>query len=237
MKLMPQSPTSVGTFNTCPRQYQAKYITKEVVFKPTAATERGTRWHKNLEERIKDKVVLPEDVAHFETVMQKLESFNGEVLTETTLAVDANFDPCEWKQRYIGGNIDFAVINHEERKAVIFDYKTGKVKDNDDFQFQLLVYATLVLKAYPHIQSVRVAFLFLDHCKISPRGDDKKLGVLYTRDELPIMQGQIFHNIDRIRLASERNEFIPTPSGLCKKSPKNGGKPWCEVISCPFWGK
>ena len=60
MKLMPQSPTSVSTFNTCPKQYQAKYITKEVTFQPTEATERGTRWHKQLEDRLRDKLALPQ---------------------------------------------------------------------------------------------------------------------------------------------------------------------------------
>lgn len=240
MKLMPQSPTSVGTYQTCPKQYQAKYITGEIKFEPNAATERGTRWHKYLEDRLgENRVILPEEVAHFESVMQRMERFSGEMLTEFTLAVNDKFQPCEWKERYIGGNIDLGIIDHDNRKATLFDYKTGKVKHNDDFQFQLLTYALLVMKAYPHIERVRVAYLFLDHCAISPRGDDGKLGVLYTRKDLSEMENEVWRRIDRIRVSTERNEWLPNPSPLCRpnKPNVNGGRPWCQVKSCPFWNK
>lgn len=239
MSLMPQSPTSVGTYTTCPKQYQAKYITKEIKFMPNAATERGSKWHKHLEERMSDGVVLPSDLAHFEQVMQKLEKLKGEVITEKSFAVDSNFNPCEWSKRYIGGNIDLGFIDHDNGKATLFDYKTGKVKHNDDFQFQLLVYALMVMKAYPHIRRVRVAYLFLDFCKISPVGSDGKLGEIYTRKDLDIMQTEVFHKIDRIRVATEKDEWLPNPGGLCKpnKPSVNGGFPWCQVKSCPFWNK
>lgn len=236
---MPQSPTSVGTFNTCPKQYEAKYITKEIKFMPNEATERGSRWHKYLEDRMSDKVALPLEVAHFEPVLSRMERFRGELITEQSFAVNVDFEPCEWSERYIGGNIDLGFLDHENGKATLFDYKTGKVKHNDDFQFQLLVYALMVMKAYPHIQRVRVAYLFLDHCKISPIGSDNKLGEIYTRKDLDIMEAEVQHKIDRIRVSTERNEWLPNPSGLCKpnKPTVNGGYPWCQVKSCPFWNK
>lgn len=238
-KLMPQSPTSVGTYGTCPKQYQAKYITKEIKFEPNAATERGSRWHSYLEHRIADGVKLPDEVAHFEPVMLRMEKFRGEIKTEFTLAIDSDFKACEWKDRYIGGNIDLGIIDHENGKATLFDYKTGKVKHSDDFQFQLMVYALMAFKAYPHIKTVRVAYLFLDHCKISPRGNDGKLGVLYTRNDIAEMEAEVFHKVDRIRVSTERNEWLPNPGGLCRpnKPTVNGGKPWCQVKSCPFWNK
>lgn len=239
MQLMPQSPTSVGTYTTCPKQYQAKYITKEIKFMPNAATERGSKWHKWLEDRMSEKVALPRDLAYFEPVVEKLEKLKGELITEKTFAVNTRFEPCEWAERYIGGNIDVGFIDHDNCKATLFDYKTGKVKHNDDFQFQLLVYALMVMKAYPHIQRVRVAYLFLDHCVISPTGSDGKLGEIYTRKDLPVMEAEIFRKVDRIRSATERNEWLPNPSGLCRpnKPSVNGGEPWCQVRSCPFWNK
>lgn len=238
-KLMPQSPTSVGTFGTCPRQYQAKYITKEIKFIPTEATERGTRWHSYLEHRMAEKVTLPKEVAHFEVVMQRMEKLKGEVKTEFQLAIASDFSPCEWKNRYIGGNIDLGFLDHERCSATLFDYKTGKVKDNVDFQFQLLVYAVLVMRNYPHIQRVRCAYLFLDHCEISPRGRDGKLGILYERKDLDDLENTIYQKIDRIRVATDKDEWIPNPGGLCRPNPKtiNGGNPWCQVKSCPFWNK
>ena len=32
--MMPQSHTSLSCYTTCPRQYEAKYVTKEVKFEP-----------------------------------------------------------------------------------------------------------------------------------------------------------------------------------------------------------
>lgn len=239
MKLMPQSPSSVNTFTTCPKQYQAKYITKEIKFEPNAITERGTKIHSYLEHRMADGEKLPNEIAHLEVVMQKLETFSGEVKTEFTLAIDSKFEPCEYKQRYIGGNIDLAIIDHERGRALVFDYKTGKVKDNPDFQFQLLVYALMVLKNFPHIKTVKVAYLFVDHCEISPKGKNGKLGIVYTRDDVDNMENEVYRKIDRIRIATEKNEWLPNPSGLCRPNKKsvNGGFPWCQVKSCPFWNK
>lgn len=239
MELMPQSPSSVGTYYVCPKQYQAKYITREIKFQPNEATERGSRWHKHLELRMAKAAELPSEVAHFEVMMKKMDSFRGDRIIEARLAVDSKFNACDYKARYIGGSIDLGFIDHERCKATLFDYKTGKVKDNPDFRFQLMVYALLVFKNYPHIRTVRCAYLFLDHCQISPMGDDGRLGLTYTREDIAEMQGEVLHKIDRIRSATERNEWIPNPGPLCRpnRATVNGGKPWCQVKSCPFWNK
>lgn len=236
---MPQSPTSVGTFNTCPKQYQAKYITGEVKFESNEATERGTRWHLQLEERLRDKKILPKETSHFENLIRRLEKMKGEKVAETLFAIDSDFNPCEYKKRYIGGKVDVSVINHEDCKMSIFDYKTGKVKDSEDFRFQLKTYALMAFKKYPHIKQIRVAYIFLDHFKYSPTGKDGKKGLLFTRKDIDELQAEVFHNIDRIRVATERNEWLPNPGGLCRpnKPSVNGGKPWCQVKSCPFWNK
>lgn len=236
-KLMPQSPTSISTFNLCPRQYQAKYITKEVKFESTPATERGTRWHLHLEERLRDKKTLPEETAHFESLVRRLELMHGEKLVETMLAVNSEFKACDYKVRYVGGKVDACVINHADCKMAIFDYKTGKVKDSEDFRLQLKLYALAAFAQYPHIQHIRVAYIFLDHFQYSPIGEDGKKGLLFTRADVPILEDEIKRNIDRIKVATEKDEWIPNPNPLCKVSIKNGGKPWCQVKSCPFWGK
>lgn len=238
MKLMPQSPTSVSTFNTCPKQYQAKYITKEVKFQPTEATERGTRWHKQLEDRLRDKLSLPEETAQFEPLIKRLEMMKGDKLPETKLAITEDFKPCDYKQRWYGGTADVIVLNHEEKKAVIFDYKTGKVKDNEDFRKQLTTYALMAFIAYPHITQIRVAYIFLDAMEYSPVEKGKK-GLTFYRKDIEEMKSDLAFNIEKIARATERNEWLPNPGGLCRpnKPTVNGGQPWCQVKSCPFWNK
>ena len=238
MKLMPQSPSSVSTYNTCPKQYYAKYISKEVKFQSTKETERGTRWHKHLEDRLRAKLDLPAETAHFEPLIRRLELMKGEKLAETQFGITADFKPCDYKQRWYGGTADVVVLNHEERKAVIFDYKTGKVKDNEDFRKQLTNYALMAFIAYPHIQQIRVAYIFLDAMQFSPIEHGRK-GLLFKRSDMEQMKSDLSLDIDRIANSTERNEWLPNPSGLCRpnKPTVNGGKPWCQVKSCPFYNK
>lgn len=239
MKLMPQSPSSIGTFNTCPKMYEAKYVTKIIKFQPNEANMRGDRWHNFLEDRMADHIPLPPEVAHFEPMMQRFERFRGEIKTEFKIAVNADFQPCDYRQRYIGGKVDLAIVNPETRHAVVFDYKTGKAKYNDEFALQIQFYAVAMLVCFPHLQSVRCAYLFLDAGRIEPRGDNGKFGALYTREDLPELQSIIRHNVEQIRSATERNEWLPRPGGLCRpnKPSVNGGQPWCQVRTCPFWNK
>lgn len=236
-KLMPQSPSSVGVFNTCPYQYRAKYITKEDKFVPTPATERGNRIHKALELRVAQSAPLPDEISKMEVFVSKILSFNGAKLTECKLAVDKDGKAVEWRHRYIGGAIDLTVVDKDKGSALVFDYKTGQIKDTADFQFQLLVYATLIFAKYPFVDFVRVAFVGVDNLILKPVGLDGKKGVLYERKDLPDLLGQIRYSVSRIETATIKDEFIPTPNGLCRRSEKNGGKPWCNVQSCPFWGK
>lgn len=236
-KLMPQSPTSVATFNTCPRQYLAKYITKEVVFKPNVATERGKAVHKALELRVAKNAPLPADIAKMEPFFSKLLAFSGDKLTECRWAVDKNGEPTRWTQRYIGGAVDLAIINKTDKRAFVFDYKTGAIKDTDDFEFQLVVYALLTLKNFPTIEKVKVAFVGVDQMVLKPVNPEGKKGLVFTREDLPELIGRVRDNVSRIEEASDTGEFIPTPNGLCRRSAKNGGNPWCDVKNCPFWGK
>ena len=44
--------SAVKTFNTCPRQYEALYILRNVPRKSSPALEKGIAWHKALEDQL-----------------------------------------------------------------------------------------------------------------------------------------------------------------------------------------
>jgi hypothetical protein len=50
---LPITPSLLNVFLTCPRQYQAKYITKEVVFQQNEAAKQGDIVHKRVEAALK----------------------------------------------------------------------------------------------------------------------------------------------------------------------------------------
>ena len=57
--MMTQSPTSLQTFLTCPKQYHAKYITKEVKFEQNDHATFGDLVHKSIENYLKHQEPLP----------------------------------------------------------------------------------------------------------------------------------------------------------------------------------
>lgn len=58
---LPITPSLLNTFLTCPRQYEAKYITKEVVFQQNDAARYGDMVHKSVEDTLKSGAALVPD--------------------------------------------------------------------------------------------------------------------------------------------------------------------------------
>ena len=84
--MMTQSPTSLQTFLTCPKQYHAKYITKEVKFEQNDHATFGDLVHKSIENYLKHQEPLPTILHDLQPTLDKM----GQVLfgAETKLAVD-----------------------------------------------------------------------------------------------------------------------------------------------------
>ena len=55
---LPITPSLLNVFLTCPRQYEAKYITKEVVFQQNDAALFGDMVHKSVEAALKEGAAL-----------------------------------------------------------------------------------------------------------------------------------------------------------------------------------
>lgn len=206
---IPMSPTSIAAMNTCPRQFQAKYITKEVTFQETPAIIWGNRAHKAMENGIKDGTPVPSEFKFLQPVIDTITEFGGTVLSETKLSIDRDGKPCNWFDRYLGGIAD--VVTMKGNHAFIGDLKTGKFK-RDNLQLSILtkcLYAT-----YPEISSVAAA-LFFPHTGQVHTLRSKRDTVSYE---------ELDADIRHYEAVLERGEFKPKPSGLCKG--------WCDVISC-----
>lgn len=94
ISMMAQSPTSLQTFLTCPRQYYAKYVTKEVKFEQNDHATFGDLVHKSIEAYLKHGEPLP-------TILEPMAEFLGKMThvlvgAETKLAVDKQGNPVEF---------------------------------------------------------------------------------------------------------------------------------------------
>ena len=211
--MMTQSPTSLQTFLTCPKQYHAKYIAKEVKFEQNDHATFGDLVHKSIENYLKQNEPLPSILHPLQPTLDKM----GQVLfgAETKLAIDKQGKAVDFfdKSAYQRCIVDAILVNADQSVVVCIDWKTGKKRDA---QTQHDFIKKCAKAKFPNAKIVTLfLYLFVGE---------------YDRQEYT---GQPLTSLDRnmANLASSHANalFQPRPSGLCGK--------WCDVLSCPYNGK
>jgi len=202
--------TSINDFINCPRAYQLKRVTKELKTVETEAMRFGTAQHLHLENRVKRKTTLPQDLAWLEPMIVKFETMpDGEIFAEDEIALTKGLKFCGWwdKTAWVRGKLDVGVRTSTD--AIVLDYKTGKRKFDTD---QLMLFAALEFTNRPDMQKVKTGYVWLK---------DKKLDTeTYHREELPKLWGHFIPTVEKIEKAIQTNTFPCKPSGLC---------PWCSA--------
>lgn len=211
--MMAQSPTSLQTFLTCPKQYHAKYITKEVKFEQNDHATFGDLVHKSIEAYLKHGEPLPTILHPLQPTLDKM----GQVLfgAETKLAVDKQGNAVDFfaKTAYQRCIVDAILTNADQSVVVCIDWKTGKKRDA---QTQHDFIKKCAKAKFPNAKIVTLFLYFF-------------VGE-YDRQEYT---GQALTSLDnkmnQLHSAYAADTFQPRPSGLCGK--------WCDVISCQYNGR
>ena len=205
-------------FETCPKKMHAMQVTKEFIEPENDSTRYGKEVHRALELRVRDSTPLPFHLTHLEPSIAKIASTKGVKLTEQKMALDANFNPCDWmgKNVWVRSILDLAILDGD--RAVIIDYKTGK----PDADFGQLLLAGAMFMAYrPNVTQIGLAYWFTRHASIPKHK-------LY-RKELPKVWAELMPRVNRYQHAFNVSEFPARQNGLCKK--------YCAVRSCVYYGK
>lgn len=220
-----QSYSSLNVFETCPRQYEAKYITKEVKFVQSQAAAWGDQVHTVLENYLKmnGNAQIPSNMQMYQPfgdwVLNRAAKLGGQVFAERQAAVDRSHKPVPYKQRWIGGKIDVTILYPALAKAEVFDWKTGKIR-NDATQLKL--YGGFTFADYPQIETASAGYIWLEHKTMSPP-------VVLQRSDADGVWNEFEHKYRQLQDAYVRGVFPPKPCGLCRQ--------YCEVITCEFHGK
>lgn len=134
-----QSHSSLETFHTCPRQYEAKHVLRSVKFQPTYESRWGDDAHNALEnflnsrgaDRIPDvtNALTKQNMRDYEAlgrvILDRADRKGGKVLAERKFAITHErtsgkyFDVNNW----VRGKIDVTVIYPELRLAEVLDFK------------------------------------------------------------------------------------------------------------------
>lgn len=140
-----------------------------------------------------------------------------EIFGEQQLAITEDYKPCEWfdKKENVWARAMVDVTMLGPNKAVLFDWKTGKVNERE--KDQLLISAGLIFLHYPQIQNVRTMYVWLK--------EDATTTLDVHRNQMGEFWAGILPDVNAYRKGVATLNMPPKPSGLCR---------WCPVRTCEF---
>jgi hypothetical protein len=242
--VIPASFSSMEAYNTCPKQFYETRILKNWKQVETPEMDWGNRVHKALEQNVKYKRELPENMKQYNWVMDALLKGRREgtqVEAELEVACTEDKHPTGfWDGNcWVRGKIDVLAHDEEWTTALNGDHKTGKFKPNSK---QLELSTLLCFAQWPSLKKVLTAFFWLAESdpakcitqKLYVRNDDDTVttkddkGKLFTRP-LEEMWAPFEQNVGEMQWSLQNNAWPANKSGLCKAH--------CPVLTCSFNGK
>lgn len=222
---LPITPSLLNVFLTCPRQYYAKYITKEVVFQQTDAAAFGILVHESVERTLKEGAALVPDAEFMQPMIDWCYTMAARpgttMYVEHKMAITRNFEPTAWgarapKKAWLRGIADVFFKDDVNQMNINVDWKTGKPK-HDHTQAHILSLCakhntgySKTLNLWVHVKHGQLMMESFDLVDLSP------------------VQGMLL-DVARYEKACAEDQFPAIRNGLCSK--------WCDVLSCPHNGK
>jgi len=202
--------SSIKLYENCPLRYFRQRIVKDVIDEGGEASKYGERVHAFLETRLKENTLLPQEVAHYESLCSSVERIaqGGELCIEKELVLTDNLTPTTWWEpdAWLRSKLDILVISGEI--ANVMDWKTGK-RNADQFQMQL--FAAQVFKHYPEVTRVKTSLVWLKDMAMDTE--------VYYRSGVNTIWAEVMKRIQRINDSLEHDNWPAKPSGLCRYCP------------------
>jgi len=216
----------LSTYQNCPRKFRLQYLDK--AFPDDSKNPnfvRGNRVHGQLENYVMwknagesfEKPKMCNEAKNAIPIIDGIYESYTSVLPEQQLCLDRNWGKAGWfdsSKAYLRAILD--LIAFKPGRGLIVDYKTGKVRDYDQYGGQLHLNATMIFAIEPEIQVIDVAYLFVDH--------KQTVKVHFKRDQYEEFKAHFIS--EHVRVNSE-DKWDPKINQYCK---------WCPATKeqCPF---
>lgn len=210
------SHSRLSDFNQCPLKFKYKYLDKAPNFQIDQQDKnvhlvRGENVHKALEKYVicqkagsSYKSSLNEVNDTLPLIDKHIKLFGVEnVYPEAQISVDENWQKVDWFSKATAYRAIFDFTAVSEKQVTILDWKTGKVKDYSESYGQLELSAAIALSNFG-VETVKTAYVFVDHKKIIPR--------TYTKDNLDDF---IAHFNSELEKVNAETEFKPKANQYC----------------------
>jgi CRISPR/Cas system-associated exonuclease Cas4 (RecB family) len=165
----------LSTFELCPRKFRAQYIDKDY---PDDSDnfffKKGQRKHKQLEHYVLSKgnplsggtMRFDDDVEAMFPMIDNICSAMPDFQAEQQLAVDHDFNPCDWfgKNVMYRAIVDFRAIAEAASSMTVIDWKSGKVREYDAKPTgQLHLTSAIMFSHHEAINHILAAYAFIEH--------------------------------------------------------------------------
>ena len=220
--ISPWSFSRIKSFEQCPKKFYHLKIAKDYSESETEAMLYGTVAHEAAELYIRDGKPLPEAFKYMEPTLKVLSEMQGEKLCEYEMGLTENLEPCGFKDEnvWFRGIADLVILDRENKKAKVIDYKTGKsAKYAGKGQLELMALA--LFKHFPEIEIVKAGLLFTVA--------NKFITDTYYKEHEQKLWRKWLSDYGQMEAAFKNDVWNAHPSGLCRRH--------CVVTECPHNGR
>ena len=225
MKPFAWSWSKLKNYRTCPKRHFHVDIEKSFKEPESDHLIWGHEVHEAMANYVSKDTPLPRTMEHYADRADRLALLRKKgvpVRVEQKLAMSEEFKPVGFfdGKAWFRGVLDVLVVGGTIARAT--DWKTGKMPDDGDAEYeQLALSAQLIFAHYPDVREVETEFVWLGYDDTTER--------TYKHDGMLPVWNKLWPQINVMKEAWRTTTYPPKPSGLCKHH--------CPVNSCPYYGK
>lgn len=205
--------SALTRYESCPKQYFHLNVAKDFKDEDSSFSADGKVIHDAMYKRVIKGTPLPLPIRHLESLGKKFADTSGEKHGEMKLALNAKFEPVDFfaPDVWVRSIVDLLIVR--DNKAIIVDWKTGKVKD--DFT-QLKLTAAVLSRYMPELDFFVLAYVWTQSKQVTHK--------TATLSKLTSTWNELLPRVKKVENAIKETTFPARPSGLCR---------YCPVRTCP----
>ena len=211
--------SAISDFETCPAKYAStRFYCSHKDEGTGEALIWGSRVHKALENRLKHYRPLPEGMTQWDKYCRSMIATcnTDDLYVEHQMCIDAAMQPTSWFAKNAWGRCAMDVMIDKGDVVHIYDWKTGKQKDND---LQLKIFAAMASMKFPNALEFKAKYVWLNSGNVT--------GTTFYRKDMPKIWEDILSRVRTMEAAWKHENFPARRCGLCRG--------WCVNTECPEW--
>jgi PD-(D/E)XK nuclease superfamily len=201
-------------YETCPKKFFHLSVAKDWKDPPNEMTQYGTDLHKAFADFLKSGKMLPLHLRQHLPMLRQLQQAPGEKVIEQQIAINHEYKQTDWfaKDTYCRVISDLTIMNGPH--AVMFDWKSGKLKDGFD---QLRLAAAVMFLIAEELETISMHYVWTKNKAIT---SDKM-----ARADMPDVWANLMPRLQHYQNAHANMDFPARQGFHCN---------YCPIKTCPY---